>query len=167
MNGQLMEYWGRTMLAALQGQNQMDAMTGWFQRMCRDMAHMNSSFFQLWGIPEAPAPQNDLQRQWEQAWEQLLRMQQLSMQWIGMVPNSDSVAQSKKIAQLEEQVQEQARTIEHLQNLMNKSGAGNNEMINQFQKLIDQQSRQFKQLTTSVGEYIQSSAAKTGAPKQP
>ena len=166
MNGQLMEYWGRTMLAALQGQNQMDSMTNWFQRLCQDMTRMNSSLFQLWGMPAAPTPQTDLQHQWEQAWEPILRMQQLSLQWIGMAPNSASAAQAEKIAQLEKQVQEQARTIQQLQGLMNKSGAGNDELINQFQKLIDQQSRQFQQLTTNVGEYLKSSAAKAATPKQ-
>ena len=160
MNGQLMEFWGRTMRAALQGQNQMDMMSTWFQRACQDMTRLNSSFLQLWGLPAAPSPQSDLLRQWEQAWEPLFRMQQLSLQWVGMVSPSEYAAQSKKIAQLEEQVKEQARTIQNLQTLMNKPGGGNNELINQFQKLIDQQSRQFQQLTSSVGEYVKSSAEK-------
>ncbi len=166
MNGQLMEYWGRTMLAALQGQNQMDQMTTWFQRACQDMTRLNSSLLQLWGMPAALPRQTDFQLQWERAWEPFLRMQQLSLQWIGMVPPAEYAAQTKKIEQLEEQVQEQARTIQNLQNLMNKSGGGNNEMIDQFQKLIDQQSRQFQQLTTSVGEYIKRSAEKAGTKKQ-
>ena len=167
MNGQLMEYWGRTMLSALQGQNQMNSMTDWFKYICQDMTRMNSSILQLWGLPAAPAPQSDLQHQWEQAWEQFLRMQQLCLQWIGMAPFNESAAHAKKIAQLEEQVQEQSRTIQQLQSLMNKSGAGNNELISQFQKLIDQQSRQFQQLTSSVGEYIKTSAAKAEEQKQP
>jgi len=166
MNGQLMEYWGRTMLAALQGQNQMDQMTTWLQRAFQDMTRLNSSFLQLWGMPAAQPPQVDFQHQWNRAWEPLLRLQQLSLQWMGMVSPGEYAAQSKKIAQLEEQVQEQARTIQSLQNLMNKSGGGNNEMIDQFQKLIDQQSRQFQQLTTSVGEYIKRSAEKSGKPEQ-
>jgi uncharacterized coiled-coil protein SlyX len=167
MNGQLMEYWGRTMLAVLQGQNQMDSMTSLFQRAFQDMARMNSSFFQLWKMPATAAPQSDLPHQWEQTWEQFVRMQQLSLQWIGMAPNSENASQSKKIAKLEEQVKEQARTIQQLQSLMAKSGVGNNEMINQFQELIDQQSRQFQQLTTSVGEYIKNTADKAGEQKQP
>jgi len=166
MNGQLMTYWGRTMLTALQGHNQMDSMTNWFQRMCQDMTRMNSSLFQLWGMPAVPAPQGDMPHQWEQAWEPFLQMQQLCLQWIGMAPNRESAAQAEKIAHLEEKVQEQARTIQQLQGLMNKSGAGNNELINQFQKLIDQQSRQFQQFTTNVGEYLKGSAAKAATPKQ-
>jgi len=118
-------------------------------------------------MPVTPAPQSDLQHQWEQAWEQFLGMQQLSLQWIGMAPYNESAGHAKKIAQLEEQVQEQARTIQQLQSLMNKSGAGNTELISQFQKLIDQQSRQFQQLTSSVGEYIKTGAAKAEEQKQP
>ncbi len=167
MNGQLMEYWGRTMLSALQGQNQMNSMTDWFKHIYQDMTRMNSSLFQLWGMPATPAPQNNLQHQWEQSWEQFSRMQQLSLQWIGMAPCNESAGHDKKIAQLEGQVQEQARTIQQLQSLINKSGAGNNELISQFQKLIDQQGRQFQQLTSSVGEYINTSAGKSEEQKQP
>ena len=75
-----------------------------------------------------------------------------------MAPYDQWAAQSKKIEMLEEQVQEHAQAIKKLQHLINRSGTGSNELTDQFQKLIDQQSQQFKQLTTSVGEYIKSSA---------
>jgi hypothetical protein len=158
MNGNLMELWGRTMLAAFQGQNQMDMITSWFQRACQDATRMNTTFFQFFGLPAAPSPQDDLASQWEQAWAPLLQFQQLSLRWIGMAPYDQWAAQSKKVEMLEEQVQEHAQAIKKLQHLINRSGTGSNELTDQFQKLIDQQSQQFKQLTTSVGEYIKSSA---------
>ena len=158
MNGQLMELWGRSILAAFQGQGQMDMITSWFQRACQDMTRMNSTFFQFWGMPAMPSPQAELEKQWEQAWAPLLQFQQLSLRWIGMAPYHEWADQSKKIEILEEQVQGHAEAIQRLQHLINRSGTGNSELTDQFQKLIDQQSRQFKQLTTSVGEYIKNSA---------
>jgi hypothetical protein len=158
MNGQLMELWGRSMLSAFQGQSQMDMITSWFQRACQDMTRLNASFFQFWGMPATPSPQAELANQWEQAWAPLLQFQQLSLRWIGMAPYDAWANQSKKIEALEEQVQEHAQAIQKLQHLISRSGTGNNELTDQFQKLIDQQSRQFKQLTSSVGEYIKSSA---------
>lgn len=166
MNGQLLEYWGRTMLAAMQAQNQTGSMANWFQSAYRDMTRLNSNLFQFWGLPATTAPQGDFQNYWERTWDALLQMQQLTFQWIGMISPCESVAQSKKIAQLEEQVEEQARTIEHLQSLVDKSGEGNSEMVTQFQKLIEQQGRQFQQLTSNVGEYLKSGAAKAGTKKQ-
>ena len=158
MNGNLMELWGRTMLAAFQGQGQMDMMTSWFQRTCQDMTRMNATFFQFFGMPAVPSPQEELACQWEQAWAPLLQFQQLSLRWMGMAPYDQWAAQSKKIEMLEEQIQEHAQAIKKLQYLISRSGTGSNELTDQFQKLIDQQSRQFKQLTTSVGEYIKNSA---------
>lgn len=160
MNGQLMELWGRTILAAFQGQTQMDMMTSWFQRACQDVTRMNEKFLQLLGMPVTPSPYSKLTNQWEQIWAPLLQFQQFSLRWIGMAPYDEWVAQSKKIERLEEQVQEHAHSIQKLQLLISRSGTGNNQLIDQFQKLIDQQSQQFKQLTTSVGEYIKSSAKK-------
>jgi uncharacterized coiled-coil protein SlyX len=159
MNGNLMELWGRTMLAAFQGQSQMDMMTSWFHRACQDMTRMNATFFQFLGLPAASSPQDEVTNQWEKAWAPLLQFQQLSLRWIGMAPYDQLATQSKKIETLEEQVKEHAQAIKKLQHLISRSGPGNNELTDQFQKLIDQQSRQFKQLTTSVGEYIKSSAS--------
>ena len=160
MNGQLMELWGRTMIAAFQGQSQMDMITSWFQRACQDVTRMNATFFQFFGMPAMPATKTESASQWEQAWAPLLRFQELSLRWIGMTPYDQWAAQSEKIEMLEAQVQEHAQAIQRLQLLINRSGAGNDELTDQFQKLIDQQSRQFKQLTTSVGEYIKDSASK-------
>jgi hypothetical protein len=160
MNGQMMELWGRTMLAAFQGQSQMDLMTSWFQRACQDVTRMNSTFLQSLGVPAAPAPRSELANQWEQVWAPFLQFQQLSLRWIGMAPYDEWAAQSKKIEALEEQVKEHAHVLQKLQNLVSRSGTGNNALLDQFQKLIDQQSQQFKQLTTSVGEYMKSGANK-------
>ena len=160
MNGQLMELWGRTMLAAFQGQSQLDMMTSWFQRACQDVTRMNSKFFELFGLPATPSPHADPSNQWEQVWAPLLQFQQLSMRWIGMAPYDAWTAHSKKIEMLEEQIQENTQAIKRLQVQFSRSGTGNNELMDQFQKLIDQQSKQFKQLTSSVGEYMKTSANK-------
>lgn len=159
MNGNLMELWGRTMLAAFQCPGQMDMITSWFQRAFQDVTLLNARFFQFFGMPAAPSPQAEPTHQWEQAWAPLLKFQQLSLRWIGMAPYDEWATQAKKIEMLEEQVQEHAQAIKKLQHLIGRSGMGNSELTDQFQKLIDQQSRQFKQLTTSVGEYIKSSAS--------
>jgi hypothetical protein len=121
---------------------------------------MNATFLQFLGIPVTPSPRAERGSQWEEAWEPLLQFQQLSMRWIGMTPYNEYTANSKKIEKLEEQVKEHAQAIQKLQGLINLPGTGSNELMDQFQKLIDQQSRQFKQLTASVGEYIQSSTNK-------
>jgi hypothetical protein len=160
MNGQLMELWGRTMIAAFQGQSQMDMMTSWFQRACQDVTHMNASFFQFFGMPAMPALKTEPANQWEQAWAPLLRFQELSLRWMGMAPYDEWAAQSKKIEMLEAQVQEHGQAIQKLQHLISRSATGSDELTDQFQKLIDQQSRQFKQLTSSMGEYIKDSASK-------
>jgi DNA-binding ferritin-like protein (Dps family) len=160
MNGQLMELWGRTILAAFQGQSQLDLMTSWVQRACQDVTRMNATFLQFLGLPAMSSPQTELPNQWQEAWEPFLQFQQLSLRWIGMAPNNEYAANSKRIEKLEEQIKEHAHAIQKLQNLISLPGTGNNELVDQFQKLIDQQSQQFKQLTSSVGQYIQSSTNK-------
>ena len=165
MNGGLMELWGRTVMAAVQGPNQMDMMTGWFQRLFRETARMNSNLLQMWGLTTPTSGPPQLQYSWEQSLEPFLRFQQLVMQWIGMVPQKEYAAQAETIKRLEEKVAEQTRTIEKLQKLLNNSGAGNDQLIHKFQGLIDEQSRQFEQLTASVGEFIKAGTLKPGRPE--
>ena len=159
-----MEFWRPTMLGAVQGQNQVDAMTGWIFRAARDLFQVNSGMFNFWRIPSNDDPLDRGTEYWRHVYEFYFKFNALYMQWIGMVPQSEYTAQVQKVKQLEAQLAEQTRTIEKLQKLINSSGAGNNELIHKFQGLIDQQSKQFQQLTTSVGEFIKSSAKKTPHP---
>jgi uncharacterized coiled-coil protein SlyX len=92
-------------------------------------------------------------------------MQQSMQQWMGMVSKGDYEALSDRAEELENKVQEQARTIERLQNLLSQTGGENNVVVTQLQDLIGQQSRQFKQLTQSVGDYLKSSTEKVSAKK--
>jgi uncharacterized coiled-coil protein SlyX len=160
-----MELWGRSMLAVFQGPNQMDMMSGWLQRSFQEATRMNTNLFRIWGLSPATSPHAQYEFTWEQLWEPLMRLQQLCMQWPAVVPQKELDEQSEKISRLEKELAEQARTIEKLQYLVHQSGPGNDELIHQFQGLINEQGRQFKQLTASVGEFIKASTEKAGSQK--
>lgn len=96
----------------------------------------------------------------QQIWEPIFKMQQLSLQQTAMVPKEKYEALSDRAAELENKVEEQARTIDRLQKLLNQTGGENNVVVTQLQDLIGQQSKQFQKLTESVGEYIKGSAEK-------
>jgi predicted nuclease with TOPRIM domain len=81
------------------------------------------------------------------------------------VPQQKYGQLEKHAEELEAKLQEQARTIDRLRNLLNTSGGENNEVVEQLQELIGQQSEQFKQMTQNVSEYIKSSAQKVSAKK--
>jgi hypothetical protein len=165
VNGEFIELWGRSMLAVFQGPNQMDMMSGWMQRSFQEATRMHANLFRMWGLSPSAWPQTQCEFKWDQAWEPLMRLQQLYMQCLAMVPQKEYDAQSEKISRLEEELAEQARTIEKLRQLVHHSGPGNDELIHKFQGLISEQSRQFKQLTASVGEFVKASAEKAGSEK--
>jgi hypothetical protein len=164
MDGPLLELWGHWLKTALQGQNQMDMMSGWWIRSMKNM----SSFSKLYSVTPTASAAPSLLDSIQQAWEPLVTMQQnsmQSMQWMGMVPKGDYEVLSVRAEELENKVQEQARTIERLQNLLSQTGGENNVVVNQLQDLIGQQSKQFKQLTQSVGDYLKSSTEGVSAKK--
>lgn len=160
MDGQFIELWGRWLTAALQGQSQMDMLGGWWLRSMKNMSAFNNPY----AMPStATTTMPNFLESMQQAWEPLLNMQQNSMQWMGMVPKGDYEALSNRTEELENKIQEQARTIERLQSLLSQTGGENNVVVTQLQDLIGQQSQQFKQLTQSVGDYLKSSTKKVSA----
>lgn len=160
MDGQFMELWGRWLTTAFQGPNQMDMMSGWL-RSFNSLSSLNNPFAAASNMSAMPNYLDSMQ----QAWEPLLKMQQNSMQWMGMVPKGDFEAISDRAEELEIKVKEQARTIERLQKLLSQTGGENNVVVTQLQDLIGEQSKQFKQLTQSVGDYIKSGTEKVSAKK--
>lgn len=165
MNGQLMELWGRWMTAAFQRQNQLDMINGWWLRSLQGMSLLNKPYSMPCAMASTTNTTNKMFDGLQQIWEPIFKMQQLSRQWMAMVPKEKYEALSDRAAELENKVEEQARTIERLQKLLNQTGGENNVVVTQLQDLIGQQSKQFKQLTQSVSEYIKSSTDKISAKK--
>jgi uncharacterized coiled-coil protein SlyX len=165
MNGQFIEMWGRWMTQTLRSQNYLDIMNGWWFRSMKDMSSFGQPYALLWGA--APIRRNEFVSfdGWQQVWDALSMMQQMMMQWVQMVPQHKYGQLEKHAQGLEAKLQEQARTIDRLRNLLNKSGGENNMVVTQLQELIGQQSEQFKQMTQNVSEYIKSSAEKVSAKK--
>jgi uncharacterized coiled-coil protein SlyX len=165
MNGQFIEMWGRWMTQTLRSQNYLDIMNGWWFRSMKDMSSFGQPYALLWGA--APIRRNEFVSfdGWQQVWDALSMMQQMMMQWVQMVPQHKYGQLEKHAQELEAKLQEQARTIDRLRNLLNKSGGENNMVVTQLQELIGQQSEQFKQMTQNVSEYIKSSAEKVSAKK--
>lgn len=158
MNGQLMDLWGRWMNAALQSTNQMDMMTGWWQRSLQGMSGLNHPNALPWLQPVNAISKTNMLNGMQQFWEPLFNLQKLTLQLIGMVPKEKYNELSEQAEALESKIQEQTRTIERLQELLSQTGGENNVVVSQLQDLIEQQSIQFKQLSKSVGNYVKSSA---------
>ena len=150
MNGQLIEIWGRWVMSGLQGHSQMDIMRQWWFGSLKGLSS--------WGSPPRISTASNMLDGWQQAWEPIFKLQMLSMGMMGMVSREKYEALSDRAQALEEKVKEQAQTIDRLRHLLSQTGGENNVVVTQLQDLIGQQSKQFKQLTQSVGEYIKSSA---------
>ena len=151
--------WGRWMNATIQGQRQFNSMSQWWERGLDAFQRMGSFYSQFFGLSAAQQPATSLFSGWPQALMPLFELQQRSLQWLGMVPPHVFQELSKKVAALEEQVRSQAYLIERLQGRLNQGEQpGASEMSNQFKTLIDQQSKQFQQLTTSIGQFFQERA---------
>jgi uncharacterized coiled-coil protein SlyX len=166
MNAELMHLWGSWMNNALAGRSQLDMLSQWWLQGMESMTSLNRQYLQPWNFQGAGQRSTEFSDGWQIAWEPLLMMQRLSMQWMGMVPKKKYDALSERVEELEYQVQEQAGTIDRLRGVISKSGAKNDAVVAQFQDLIGQQSKQFKQLTDSFQSYIINGGSKKATSKK-
>ncbi len=165
MNGQLLELWGRWMMAGLQGQNHMDMMRDWWLNGLKGLSSFNPSQPLSWGGATNLKAGPDMMDGWQQMWEPVLKLQMSYLGLMGMVSFDKYKALSDRAKELEDKVKEQAKTIERLRNLLSQTGGENNVVVTQLQDLIGQQSQQFKQLTQSFGEYLKDSTPKIPSKK--
>ncbi|MCP4747539.1 MAG: hypothetical protein GY874_15565 [Desulfobacteraceae bacterium] len=154
MNGQMGELMRSWMVAALQGRNQMDVLSGWLNRGAQDAMQANSNYMLNWNPSFDLVKNQDSSHILKQLWDTAAQLQEFSIQWMQMAFTNENLNHDRKISQLERKIEEQKRTIESLRERLNSNGTDNNELISQFQKTIKQQSQQFKQLASSVGQYF-------------
>jgi protein gp37 len=158
MNGLLIEWWGRWLSAVLQGQHQLDKFSGGWLGGVQNTALLTKPLALPWAMSMGAVYKNTLLDTLQQVWEPFFSFQRMSWQWMGMVPKAKYEALAEHTASLENKVEEQAHAIERLQELLSKTSGENNVVVARLQDLIGQQSQQFKQLTSSVSDYIKSSA---------
>ncbi|MGD8834476.1 MAG: hypothetical protein PVI54_00455 [Desulfobacteraceae bacterium] len=157
MNGELIEIWGRWVMAGLQGHSQMDMMRQWWFGGLKGLPS--------WGRPAQIDTAANMLDGWQQVWEPIFKLHMLSLGMMGMVSREKYDALSDRAQALEDKVKEQAQTIDRLRHLLSQTGGENNVVVTQLQDLIGQQSQQFKQLTQSVGEYLKGSATNISTKK--
>lgn len=159
MNAQMGELMRGWMVAALQGRNQMDVLTGWMKRGVQDVLQGNNNCMLNWNSSSDLSKKQDSSEILQQLWDTAAQLQQVSIQWVQMAFANESLNCDQKVVQLERKIEEQKRTIECLRERLNGNGTNNSEVISQFQEVINQQSQQFRQLTSSVGQYFKQHSA--------
>lgn len=159
MNRQFLEFWGRALLLAAQGQEHLEALTRLLQQGLAAVPDYARIFRAAYGLDTQEADPGFPAR-WQQAEEDFRRSLEEYLALLGLVPREKYEALAGENARLKARVAELEETLQGLRTLVEEKGLGMEAALLQFQKLLHRQGEQWQKFLKGLAE-----AAKPSAPE--
>ena len=146
MDKHFLEFWGNFFLNAARGQKQLEEMAEWMQQGFTGFENLSEMFRKCYGldekIPDDSSTQEKAQADFQKSFNDYLSL-------FGVVPKEEHLALVKKYQELRQRVAAQEETIGHLRMLLEEKGFDQSKVISGLQKLMLEQSEQFRKLMES------------------
>ena len=145
MDPKFLEFWGKALLAAAQGEKQVGDITKWFSQGLKGTEELTRRFARLYGLTPADDDAAASSPDWQQAAESFTQSFRQFLDLLEVVPRSEHQELLEKYEMLQKKSEQQQQTIERLEQLLAEKMAGG-EAVSSFQKLMQEQSKQFQDL---------------------
>lgn len=145
MDANLLEAWGKFLINAAKGQEQLESLSDWFNKGLQQMSAEWPNFFSQF-IPassERPEACPDAQKLLEKSIRDTLNA-------MGLVLKSDYAGLEKKIEQLQQTVSDQEKTIDRLKMLLFSKEIGADRVMNEMESIMKIQTDQFNNALASL-----------------
>lgn len=153
MDSKFLEFYGRFLLNAAQGQKQFEKLSDWINKDFKGFEGMEEMFKSCYGIA---GPQKDSSHENERFKEATDAFQSSFSSYVkqmGWVPAKEHDDLKNEYGKLQKKMEEQQRIIEQLHNMLGiKKGMGYDEFFQQMQRLGKKQSDQFRDLIQTFGQ---------------
>ncbi len=161
MNRHFLEFWGRALLQAAQGQKQMEELANWWQRGLFSFQDFLELFKKVYGLEEVQEDNPDYSSLWQQAEKNFQDSYREYLNIWGVVPREEYNALAQECEELKAKVAEQEETIKLLRHLLEEKGLGLAATSLEFQKLVEKQGEQFQKFLQGLGEAMKSEGPAT------
>lgn len=162
MDKQILEFWGNMMLSAAKGQQQLEDIMKWMAGNVHDFKDVSARFCRMYGMEPGSGKEPDYLALWQRALSEFKDSYGELLAMMDLVPRKDYVAVNRENQELRRRVSELEEAVRHMRVLLDDRAAAPGEGIKGFQKLIDDQARQYQDFmksVTSVFEERSTSAA--------
>ncbi len=149
MDPKFLEFWGKALLAAAQGEKQLSDITQWCSQGFKGTEELTRQFARLYGLTPGPQEASPSSPDWQQASESFRQSFRQFLDLLEVVPRSDHEALKEKYESLQEKCRQQQKVIDRLEKLLAGKVTGG-ETASGFQKLLQEQSRQFQDLMDAL-----------------
>jgi len=155
MDRQFLEFLGNFMINAAKGQRQLEEMAEWMGQGFSGFEELTAVFRKFYELDSLPQSAPDYLKAWQEAVENFQKSFKDYLNLMNGVPRDEHLKLVKEYEQLKKKVAEQEETIKNLQMLLDaKRVADQPEVVKSFQDLMQKQSKQFQELTDSLGQFF-------------
>jgi hypothetical protein len=150
MDKQILEFWGNMMLSAAKGQQQLEEIMKWFSGNAKDFKDVSGMFCRMYGMDPGSDQAPDYLSLWQKALGEFRDSYGEIIAMMDLVPRKDYVAMTRENQELRRRVSELEDVVRHLRALLDDKAAVPAGGIRDFQKLIDEQARQYQDFMKGV-----------------
>ncbi|HOS96505.1 MAG TPA: hypothetical protein PLR71_03340 [Deltaproteobacteria bacterium] len=150
MDKQVLEFWGNMMLSAAKGQQQLEDILTWFSGNVRDFKDFSDMFCRMYGIEPGAEQSPDYLALWRKALGEFKESYGELLAMMDLVPRRDFIAVTRENQDLKKRISELEEVVRHLRALLDDKAAMPAGGIKDFQKLIDEQARQYQDFMKGV-----------------
>ena len=146
MDKQFLEFWGHYLLAAAQGQKQLEDLNQWIHQGFSGFEELTAMFNKFYGLERPPKENSDSAQARENAAAGFRDSFNAYLELMGVVSQDKYQALEQKYSALQKKVADQEETIRILRNLLTEEGTYQGETVKVFQDLVNKQSDAFETL---------------------
>ena len=137
MDAKLLEAWGKFLINAAKGQEQIENLSDWFNQGLKQMSIWQNVFGQF------TSPEKDPSKTAPNAQEFFEKSVRDTLSAMGLVSKSDHIALQKKCEELQQTVSDQEKTIDRLKMLLFSKEIGADRVMSEMESIIKIQTDQF------------------------
>jgi hypothetical protein len=156
MNRHFLEFWGKALLQAAQGQKQLEDLAKWYQRGIFSFQDYTQLFKTAYGLDQVEEDNPDVSTIWKKAEGNFQESFREYLNIFGVVPREEYTALARQYEELQAKMAAQEETIKQLHRLLEDKGLGLEATSLEFQRLIEKQGEQFQKFIEGLGESIKS-----------
>ncbi len=145
MDPKFLEFWGNALLGAARGEKQLSDVTQWLSQGLKGTEEFTRQFARLYGLAPGGDQKTPDSHDWRQAADSFTRSFRQFLDMLDVVPRSEHQELVEKYEALQEKYEQQQKVVDRLEKLLAEKVTGS-EAASGFQKLMQEQSKQFQDL---------------------
>jgi hypothetical protein len=152
MDRHFLEFWGKYLTNAAEGQKQLEDMATWMGQGLRGFEYLTTLFQKTYGLDRLPEDSPEYMKTWKKAEQDFRRSFKDYLSFFGVVLREDHQALARQYEELKQTVAAQEETITHLRLLLSQKIMDQGDAFNGFQDVAKEQAAQFQELMNSLSK---------------